>query len=222
MASARDAPAHFAEHPAELLGQGAGHRSDRPVERLLEAETGLDADDQQVQHVGQGDPDRHLPLLDLAVEGSRPGPSTRSTETSRNPPIFSILGGCRTKKNRMNITGMSDAHDADGEELVDALRAGDPEGGVLAFHLVDVPHRGEPAAEPGEAGQDGRHCSLADRLEQPLAADVLDLVALELAQRGLHGGLLLRLTEHSPDREADRGRDEDESDAEHVLLRSRS
>ena len=60
--------AHLAEHPGELLGEGPGHGGDRAVERLLEAETGLDADHEEVQDVGQLRADRVLPLLHLPVE----------------------------------------------------------------------------------------------------------------------------------------------------------
>ena len=47
------AGADLAEHAGELVGERAGHRGDRAVERLLEAEAGLDADDEQVEDVGQ-------------------------------------------------------------------------------------------------------------------------------------------------------------------------
>ena len=43
----------LAEHPGELVGERAGHGGDGAVERLLEAEAGLDADDEQVEDVGQ-------------------------------------------------------------------------------------------------------------------------------------------------------------------------
>ena len=67
MASARLAPARdLAEHAGELVGQRPGHRGDGAVERLLEAEAGLDADDEQVEHVGQ----LHA---DARAGGPRPG-----------------------------------------------------------------------------------------------------------------------------------------------------
>ena len=47
----------LAQHAGELVGQRAGHRRDRAVERLLEAEAGLDRDGEQVEDVGQLDPD---------------------------------------------------------------------------------------------------------------------------------------------------------------------
>ena len=59
---------HLAEHAGELVGERPGHGGDGAVERLLEAEAGLDADDEQVEDVGQLGADLVLPLLDLAVE----------------------------------------------------------------------------------------------------------------------------------------------------------
>ena len=64
----RRAGSHLAEHAAELVGQRARHRGDRAVERLLEAEAGLDADREQVEDVGQLVAQLVLALLDPAVE----------------------------------------------------------------------------------------------------------------------------------------------------------
>ena len=47
---------------------GPGTAVRRAVERLLEAEAGLDRDDEQVEDVGQLARDLVLALLDLAVE----------------------------------------------------------------------------------------------------------------------------------------------------------
>ena len=45
--------ADLVQHAPELVGQRAGHRGARAVERLLEAEAGLDRDHEQVEDVGQ-------------------------------------------------------------------------------------------------------------------------------------------------------------------------
>ena len=56
MASARLAPARTSPSiRANSSDSGPGHGGDRAVERLLEAEAGLDADRQQVEDVGQLD-----------------------------------------------------------------------------------------------------------------------------------------------------------------------
>ena len=65
---ARRAGADLAEHAGELVLQRTGHGHDRAVERLLETETGLDADHEQVEHVGQLPADLLLTLGDAAVE----------------------------------------------------------------------------------------------------------------------------------------------------------
>ena len=60
--------ADLVQHAAELVGQRAGHRGAGAVERLLEAEAGLDRDHEQVEDVGQLARDLLLPVLDLPVE----------------------------------------------------------------------------------------------------------------------------------------------------------
>ena len=60
--------ADLVQHAPELVGQRAGHRGAGAVERLLEAEAGLDRDHEQVEDVGQLARDLLLALLDLAVE----------------------------------------------------------------------------------------------------------------------------------------------------------
>ena len=47
---------------------GPGHRVSRAVERLLEAETGLDADHEEVEHVGELPADLPLTIGNAAVE----------------------------------------------------------------------------------------------------------------------------------------------------------
>ena len=75
MASARLAPARTSPSIRENSSvSGPGHGGDRAVERLLEAETGLDADHEQVHDVGQLRADGVLPLLHLPVEDRRRGP----------------------------------------------------------------------------------------------------------------------------------------------------
>ena len=88
MASARLAPARTSPSIRhELVGERTGHGGDRAVERLLEAEAGLDADHEQVEDVGQLDLDLVLPLVDPAVEdgvGSEDQQRRRSAEAGRS------------------------------------------------------------------------------------------------------------------------------------------
>ena len=69
----------------------------------------------------------------------------------------------------------------------------------LLADVVDVARRREAPAERGEAREDGRDGTLAERVQQLLVADVLDLVVLELAQRAADDGLLLGLREDGVD-----------------------
>ena len=67
----------------------------------------------------------------------------------------------------------------------------------------------------------GAMAPLRERDEQLLVADVLDLVALELAQRVAHHGLVVGLGEHDVDDQADGESEEEASDDEfHVVVPS--
>ena len=66
----------------------------------------------------------------------------------------------------------------------------------LLADLVDVADRREASPEAREAAQHGHERPLGDRSEQLLVADVLDLVAVELAQRVAHDLTSRRAGEH--------------------------
>ena len=62
---ARRAEAGLPQHAPELVGERTGHRDRRALERLLEAEAGLDRDHEQVEDVGELHRDVVLAFLDL-------------------------------------------------------------------------------------------------------------------------------------------------------------
>ena len=77
---------------------------------------------------------------------------------------------------------------------------------------LDVADRREAAAEVGEPLERRDDGPLAERVEQLLVADVLDLVALELAQRRAHDGLLVGLGGERVDDEGDDAADADDAE----------
>src|SRR5205814_10302331 len=63
----------------------------------------------------------------------------------------------------------------------------------LPADVVGVTGWPEAAADLEDGILDGRHDTVAEGLQQDLVAQVLDLVVVELAQRGADGGTLLDL-----------------------------
>ena len=87
-----------------------------------------------------------------------------------------------------------DGDDADGEEAVDGVLVGL----AGARRASCAPCRRSPTGvnrlpRPVRPARTGARARSAIGVEQLLVADVLDLVALELAQRGADDGLLLGL-----------------------------
>ena len=102
------------------------------------------------------------------------------------------------------------------EEAVDGVGAGAAGGGETALDAVDVADRREAAADPGDGLEGGRHGPLLERVDELLVPDAVDLVALERAQRGAHGRLLLEGVEHREGDDADRGEQPEDAEGEHV------
>ena len=98
----------------------------------------------------------------------------------------------------------TDEH-ADRQEAIDGVGRAVARVDELLAHAVDVADRREPPTEVGQAAEHRHERPLGDRGEQLLVADVLDLVAVELAQRVAHDRLLVDLGEHRVDDRA-RGR----------------
>ena len=185
----------LAQHAGELVGQRAGHGGDGAVERLLEAETGLDADGEQVEHVGQLDPDLVLALLDLAVED---GVGTDDQAQRQQQADDAAAGSCPSrpsgfqKKTNQMIGTMATTVTTRMARKRSTASVGAVAGAdELLADLVDVADRGEPPAEVGEAAEHRRDGPLGERGQQLLVADVLDLVAVELAQRVADDRLLV-------------------------------
>ena len=95
-----------------------------------------------------------------------------------------------------------DGDDPDGEEAVDGVGGAVAGPDELLADVVDVADRGEAPTEVGEPAEHRGDGPLGDRGQELLVADVLDLVAVELAQRVAHDRLLVDLREHGVDRRA--------------------
>ena len=76
----------------------------------------------------------------------------------------------------------------------------------------DVADRREPTTDVGQPAHDGGDRPLGDRRQQLLVADVLDLVAVELAQGVPNDGLLVHLRHDRVGDEEDGPADEDQSE----------
>ena len=184
--------------------RGPGTELHRAVDGLLEAEAGLDADGQEVEDVRQLALHGLLALLHPAVQ-HRVGPEgqRRGAEAQAGPG-----GGCHRRAAKavtmMNQNGMATTVMTRMARKRSTPSAADAAGvDELLADVVDVADRGEAPAEAGEAAEDGHEGPLVERDQQLLVPDVLDLVALELAQRGADDGLLLGVAEQRVDDEAD-------------------
>src|SRR5439155_26834927 len=86
-----------------------------------------------------------------------------------------------------------DGEEPQGKEEVEGLRAEATGKRELEADAVDVADGCQSTTEPREPAADWTDHPVAQRVQQLLVADVLDLVAAQLAQRLPDGGLLLRL-----------------------------
>ena len=125
---------------------GTGHRGDGAVERLLEAETGLDADGEQVEDVGELLLELVLALLDPAVEpgvgaeeerGDREGGDDQLDMPSR-PSGFTT----NTKMSTGSTAAAVSTLMARKRSTASALPT--PAQTNLRADVVDVARRGEP------------------------------------------------------------------------------
>ncbi len=182
---------------ANSSDERAGHRRHRAVEGLLETETGLDADRQQVEHVGQLHLHGVLALLDASGQhgvGTDEQGEREQHEREELDEPFEIEGVPDVHHDEDHRDERHRDH-ADGEEAIDRVGgavAGEDE---LLADVVDVADRREPSAEAGEPAEHRCNGALREGDEQFLVAHVLDFVAVELAERAAHDRLLVELRE---------------------------
>ena len=131
---------------------GPGTDGDRAVERLLEAEAGLDADGEQVEDVGQLDADLVLPLGHPPVEDRLRSQERRQPPAARRRRTPPMPSKGRTKNTSTNHTGMSARNSTRiGEEAVERVRAGAARTGSACGGRDST--RREAPAQVGESGR---------------------------------------------------------------------
>ncbi len=211
------------QHAGELVRQCTRDRLDDPVQRLFEAQARLDADRQQVEHVGQGPLHGLLTSLDLAVQGGIGAQDQRGTDQQPGQDLHPTAEGQHVQEE--HDEGRRNGHEhrqhpAD-QESVQLLVGHEPGQLELGLDLLDVARRREPATDVDHAVGDGEQGALPQGVEHLLLAEVLGLVALELTERAANDRPLLGLGGDRVDHQADGGSDSGDCDEEHDDLRRR-
>ena len=176
---ARTGP-HLAQHAGELLRQRPRHHGDGAGQRLLEAEAGLHADGQEVEHVGELPPHGQLALGHHPIEpGVGPESPGHADEHDHGQQGLARQRRHRAHDQPQHGDGHQRQH-AHHEELVDLLGRAPPREHQLVSQLVDVVGGKEPLEQPHQEGGGGREDALGEGLSQVLLA--LDGGRLVVAQ----------------------------------------
>ena len=133
----------------------ARHGVGRAVERLLEAETGLDADHEEVEHVGELPADLPLTIGDAAVEHRVGSEHEEQRHEADDRKSHEALDRSELVDQEDRDRDRRDRHHAHREEPVDVVVAVRAKGRELLAHVLEVALRREPATDGREARRPG-------------------------------------------------------------------